>query len=850
MTTISEQRISELLDAAVTGPLSDSDVLQLSETGNTTALMQVAAQIRDRGHQNVVSYSRKVFIPLTHLCRDVCHYCTFAQVPRKLKAPYLTPEEVLKIAADGSKAGCKEALFTLGDRPELRYKAARDGLKELKQDSTLSYLHDMAELVFAETGMQPHLNPGLMSATELAELRKVSVSMGIMLESASPRLLEKGMPHHGSPDKDPALRLETIRLAGEAKIPFTSGILIGIGETRRERIESLIALRAANVDHGHIQEIIIQNFRAKAETLMANAPEPDLNELLWTLALARITFGPKMNIQAPPNLSPGVLEQIVGAGINDWGGVSPVTPDFVNPEAPWPHLSHLTNETAKAGKLLIERLAIYPDYAMDVETWLDPAMQPIVRRAIDGDGFARTENWSAGAVGDPPEADLARVTKIPQRRVSEDLGSILEKAKSGTELSENEIVRLFKARGDDLTYVCQAADDVRKTLAGDEVTYCVNRNINYTNVCYFKCQFCAFSKGKMSENLRGRPYDLDPEEIMRRTKEAYERGATEVCLQGGIHPEYDGNTYIDICHSIKQVIPEMHIHAFSPLEVWQGAHTLGISLAEFLGKLKDAGLGTLPGTAAEILDDEVRATLCPDKLNSEQWLEVMETAHGQGFNTTATIMYGHIEKYEHIARHLLKIRRLQAKTNGFTEFVILPFIHMEAPMYLKGNARQGPTFREAILIHAISRLVLNPLFRNIQASWTKLGHAGVVACLNAGVNDIGGTLMNETITRAAGASHGQETSPEEMERMILSAGRTPRQRATDYGEVSELQQQRGRGAKTLLEPEYTSAKKYERKKPGTKKKDLYRPGLESTDKMPDSSNDDQSEDKISSADII
>ncbi|MDA7726765.1 5-amino-6-(D-ribitylamino)uracil--L-tyrosine 4-hydroxyphenyl transferase CofH [Pseudomonadales bacterium] len=855
MTASNEHLITELLDAALLEPLSDSEILALSDTNDTEALMNVAARIRDHGHQNVVSYSRKVFIPLTHLCRDVCHYCTFAQVPRKVKAPYLTPEEVLKIASDGARAGCKEALFTLGDRPEMRYKAAREGLKELKQDSTLSYLHDMAELVFAETGMQPHLNPGLMDATELAMLRKVSVSMGIMLESASPRLLEKGMPHYGSPDKDPALRLETIRLAGEAKIPFTSGILIGIGETRRERIESLLTLRAANVDNGHIQEIIVQNFRAKPETLMANAPEPDLNELLWTLALARITFGPKMNIQAPPNLSPGVLPQIVDAGINDWGGVSPVTPDFVNPEAPWPHLANLAAETANAGKLLIERLAIYPDYAVDAETWLDPDMQPLIRRAIDGEGFARadtftSETWSAGAVGDPPEADLARVTKIPQRRVSVDLGEILEKAKSGTELAEHEIVRLFKARGDDLSYVCQAADDVRKKLAGDEVTFCVNRNINYTNVCYFKCQFCAFSKGKMSENLRGRPYDLDPEEIMRRTKEAFERGATEVCLQGGIHPEYDGNTYIDICHSIKQVIPEMHIHAFSPLEVWQGAHTLGLGLSEYLGQLKEAGLGTLPGTAAEILDDEVRATLCPDKLNSAQWLEVMEAAHGQGFNTTATIMYGHIEKYEHVARHLLKVRRLQEKTNGFTEFVILPFIHMEAPIYLKGNARQGPTFREALLIHAVSRLVLNPVFRNIQASWTKLGHAGVTACLKAGVNDIGGTLMNETITRAAGASHGQETSPEEMERMIVAAGRTPRQRTTDYGEVSELQKQRGRGAKTLLEPEYTSAKKYDRKKSGGKKKDLYRPGLESNGELSNSSNDDQGEDKLSSADII
>jgi FO synthase len=805
--------------------LDDEEVLSLAGFDDTRSLMSVAGAIRDAGHQNTVSYSRKVFIPLTHLCRDVCHYCTFAQVPRKLKAPYLTPDEVLKIAQDGAKAGCKEALFTLGDKPELRYKAARDGLKELKQDSTLSYLRDMAQLVLDETGLFPHLNPGLMDADEMAEMRKVSISMGIMLESASDRLTEKGMPHYGSPDKVPARRLETLRLAGEAKVPFTSGLLIGIGETRYERIESLLALRDANEPHGHIQEIIIQNFRAKAETLMVNAPEPDMNELLWTISLARIIFGAGMNIQAPPNLSPGIFEQIVDAGINDWGGVSPVTPDFVNPEAPWPHLTDLADKTAGAGKLLIERLALYPEYANDLPQWVDPSVEPLVLQAIDGSGFARTENWAAGAVDAPPEIDLARVTAIAKQGPSADLANILAKAKSGEGLSEDDIVRLFKARGNDYTAVCQAADEMRKQVAGDEVTYCVNRNINYTNVCYFKCQFCAFSKGKMSENLRGKPYDLSHEEIMRRTKEAWDRGASEVCLQGGIHPEYTGQTYIDICRSIKQVNPDMHIHAFSPLEVWQGAKTLGIPVSEFLGQLKEAGLGTLPGTAAEILDDEVRATLCPDKINTAQWLEVMEAAHGQGFNTTATIMYGHVEQYKHVARHLLRIRDLQEKTGGFTEFVILPFIHMESPIYLKGHARKGPTFREAILIHAISRLVLHPLFKNIQASWTKLGHEGVRACLQAGVNDLGGTLMNETITRAAGAAHGQETSPEEMEEIIRSIGRTPRQRSTTYGEVTELQRQKSFGAVVMVEPIYTSAKKYERKQ-SRKKQELVRNELE------------------------
>jgi FO synthase len=843
MKNLDTSTLKTLLVGAESEPLNDDEILTLARSDDTRALMSVAAGLRDAGHQNAVSYSRKVFIPLTHLCRDVCHYCTFAQVPRKLKAPYLSPEQVLKIAQDGAEAGCKEALFTLGDKPELRYKAARDGLKELGQESTLSYLKDMAEMVFNETGLFPHLNPGLMTADEFQELRKVSISMGIMLESASMRLTEKGMPHHGSPDKIPERRFETIRLAGEAGVPFTSGILIGIGETRIERIESLLALRDANKAYGHIQEIIIQNFRAKPDTLMANAPEPDLNELLWTIALARIIFGAGMNIQAPPNLSPGVFEQIVDSGINDWGGVSPVTPDFVNPEAPWPHLTHLASETANAGKYLVERLAIYPEYAMDLDRWVDPGIKPLVLQAIDGQGFARAESWSAGETPNPPEGDLARVTSLPKSPASTDLKAILEKASAGDTLAEEEIVRLFKARGDDYTHVCHAADELRKKMAGDEVTYCVNRNINYTNVCYFKCQFCAFSKGKMSENLRGKPYVLSHEEVMRRTMEARDRGASEVCLQGGIHPEYTGQTYIDICHSIKQVVPDMHIHAFSPLEVWQGAHTLGIEISDYLGQLKEAGLGTLPGTAAEILDDEVRQTLCPDKINTAQWFEVMEAAHGQGFNTTATIMYGHIEQYKHVARHLLRVRALQAKTGGFTEFVILPFIHMEAPIYLKGGARKGPTFREAVLIHAISRLVLHPHFKNIQASWTKLGHDGVRACLTAGVNDLGGTLMNETITRAAGASHGQETSPEEMEQIIRSINRVPRQRSTTYGEVSKTQYQKSFGAVELKDPEYTSAKNYERKKSGaetkSQKKELYRPGL-----------DTDNEQKLTGADII
>jgi FO synthase len=794
--------------------------LALADEQDTAALAEIAAAVRDRGFGNGVTYSRKVFIPLTHLCRDVCHYCTFAQVPRKLKAPYLTVDEVLDIARRGAELGCKEALFTLGEKPELRYRAAREALAEMGFDSTLDYLHHVAGRVLEETGLLPHLNPGTMTAEELLRLRPVSPSMGIMLESLSDRLGEKGMPHHGSPDKVPAVRLATLERAGEARIPFTTGILIGIGETRRERVESLLAIRDVHQRHGHIQEIIVQNFRAKPETKMAHAPEPDLNELLWTIAVARIVFGSRMSVQAPPNLSPGVLPRIVAAGIDDWGGVSPLTPDFVNPEAPWPHLDELARETAAAGKYLHERLTVYPRFARDCDTWVDAGLHERILELVDAEGVARTDPWCPGAEVDPPEDVLAAIKRIPPA-VSPDLADILTRAAAGDDLAEAEVVRLFAARGDDFSAVVQAADRVRAAVNGDTVSFVVNRNINYTNICYFKCQFCAFSKGKLSENLRGRPYDLADEEIQRRTQEAWARGATEVCMQGGIHPEYTGEKYVEIVHAVKNAVPDMHVHAFSPLEVWQGAATLGLDLDTYLGRLKEAGLGTLPGTAAEILDDEVRNVICADKITTEQWLSVMEAAHRAGFRTTATIMYGHVERPEHWARHLLRIRDLQKRTGGFTEFVPLPFIHMEAPMYLKGKARKGPTFREAVLMHAVARLALHPHIGNIQASWVKLGHAGVKACLNAGCNDLGGTLMNESISRAAGTRHGQETSPQLMLEMIAYAGRQPRQRTTLYEDAPPERIEAGLAAGELSDIVNTPARKYERKRQGP----LLRPGL-------------------------
>ncbi len=807
-------QIQNILDNALVGKLpSNDEALALADFEDTRALADVAQTLRDRGFRNTITYSKKVFIPLTHLCRDVCHYCTFAQVPRKLKAPYMTIDEVLEVARHGEAMGCKEALFTLGEKPELRYKAAREALAEMGYESTTAYLMAAAEAVFKETGLLPHLNPGNLSPEELAELRAVSPSMGIMLESASERLCEKGMPHYGSPDKIPSVRLETLENAGIARVPFTTGILIGIGETRLERIESLLAIRAIHQRHGHIQEIIVQNFRAKPDTQMVNAPEPDLNELLWTIAVARILFGEDMSIQAPPNLSPGVLPQIVHAGINDWGGVSPVTPDFVNPEAPWPHLEDLTRETAAAGKFLTERLTVYPAYARDVERWTHEDLHERVLEMIDAEGFPRIDEWCPGDPDTPPPADIMTAIMDEPRHVSADIREIVDRARAQEPLDEADIVRLFQARGDDLTAVTRAADQLRRKTCGDTVSYVVNRNINYTNICYFKCQFCAFSKGKLAENLRGRPYDLSDEEIARRTTEAWDRGATEVCMQGGIHPEYTGDTYVNILRTVKGAVPDMHIHAFSPLEVWQGAATLDMPLPEYLAMLKEAGLGTLPGTAAEILDDEVRAVICPDKINSAQWLEVMEAAHGVGFRTTATIMYGHVEGHEHWARHLIRVRDLQARTGGFTEFVPLPFVHMEAPMYLKGKARKGPTFREAILMHSVARLVFNGLIDNIQASWVKMGHEGVKACLNAGCNDLGGTLMNESISRAAGTLHGQETTSDEMRKIIRTLNRSPQQRSTLYGSVSAEREKAGLEAGDLLEIINTPARKYERKRP-------------------------------------
>jgi FO synthase len=795
-----------------------------------------ARRLREAGHGALITYSPKVFIPLTKLCRDVCHYCTFARPPRRGEPAYMSEDEVLAVARAGVAAGCHEALFTLGDKPELRYRAAREELAALGCETTLEYVARCARLVLDETGLLPHANPGVLTREDAQALRTVCVSQGLMLETSAERLSARGGPHFGSPDKLPARRLATIAVAGEARVPFTTGILIGIGETRVERLEALAAIRELGDRYGHVQEVIVQNFRAKAGTRMADAEEPTLEELLWTAAAARVVLGARWNIQAPPNLSYADFPRLLDAGINDWGGISPVTVDHVNPEAPWPEVELLRRATEDRGLRLAARLAVYPEY-LDEPGWLDPGVLPFALRRANAEGLAREDTWAAGAAserlplsldGTPdllPDAIVstrsATVGNGSAPKSTPPVATALAKSREELPLDEDDVVALLTARGPDARAVANAADELRREVNGDTVTYVVTRNVNYTNVCYFRCGFCAFSKGRLAANLRGRPYLVPLDEIARRASEAWERGAVEICLQGGIHPGFTGDFYVDVCRAVKDAVPDLHVHAFSALEVWQGAATLDTDLRDYLGRLRAAGLASLPGTAAEILDDEVRVEICPDKVTTEQWLHVHDTAHRAGLRSTTTIMFGHVDRPRHCARHLLRLREQQRVTGGFTELVPLPFVHMEAPIYLKGRARPGPTLREAILMHSAARLALHPWITNVQASWVKLGVDGAQSALRAGANDLGGTLMNESISRAAGAAHGQELAPEGMEAAIRAIGRSPRQRTTLYGEAPAEQRERSFGAPPLAEPRTPSVNDAHLRRPPR----LVRPGL-------------------------
>ncbi len=733
------------------------------------ALEEMAALAFDRARAvrgNVVTYSPKVFIPLTHLCRDRCGYCTFAQAPARVSAPYMSLDEVMEIAQAGRAAGVTEALFTLGERPELRYDEAARWLAARGYRSTVDYVANAAQMVLESTGLLPHVNAGALYDFELRQLRAVSASQGMMLESLA------DLPAHRlSPDKEPERRLATLEAAGELAIPFTTGLLVGIGETREERLATLEAIAASHARHGHVQEVIIQNFLPKARTAMASAPPAPPEEFFWTIAAARLILPDDIHLQAPPNLSDEPA-RLLAYGIDDFGGISPVTRDHVNPERAWPAVEVLERECDELGFVLVPRLTVYPEHVR-AAGFLDDAVRPHVLAQSDATDLARHDEWHSGGELAPPASPRNRSTSRP-------VTEILDRYEPGYAFSHAELVTLFGARGGDVNALVERADQLRRDRVGDPVTFVFNRNINYTNVCTFKCRFCAYSKGPLSLNLRGDPYLMTLEEITDKVREAYELGATEVCLQGGIHPNFDGEYYVDVVAAVKAGAPSIHVHAFSALEVFEGARRSGQDLVGYLTRLKAAGLRTLPGTAAEILDDPVRAILCPDKLSSQQWLEVHRAAHSVGLNSNVTIMFGAVEGPASWATHLIRTRELQAETGGFTEFVPLPFVHMATPLFLRGRARKGPTFREAVLMHAVARLHYATLIDNIQVSWVKMGVEGSRRILQAGANDVGGTLMEENISRAAGAQHGQAMDVSMLEDLVAPLGRPLVQRTTLY----------------------------------------------------------------------
>ncbi len=813
------------------------------------ALLQLASGLRDRGladagRPGVITYSRKVFIPLTRLCRDRCHYCTFAAAPGDLPAPFLSPDDVLAIAHAGAAEECKEALFTLGDRPEERWPQARAWLDEAGYASTLDYVRAMAILVLEETGLLPHLNPGVMTWDELLRLKPVAPSMGLMLETTSDRLWsEPGSPHYGSPDKEPAVRLRVLENAGRLSVPFTTGVLVGIGETLVERADSLLAIRSADRAHGHVQEVIVQNFRAKPRTAMAGVEDAGADDFLATVATARVLLGPSARLQVPPNLSePDALPRLLAAGVDDWGGVSPLTPDHVNPERPWPHLQVLADLSAAAGFVLRERLTVHPTYARRGERWVDPRVQPHVDALADDDGLAREGVRPKGLPWQEPDqlGDLGRVdlhvavdaegrrsavrsdvedafgswtvvaaaaNSQPPNRIAADVRDALRVAETEPAallLPQNErlAIAILSAGGADLDAVAQVADDLRRDVVGDEVTYVVNRNINFTNICYTGCRFCAFAQRRSDADA----YSLSIDEVVMRATEAWELGATEVCLQGGIDPQIPASHYLDLVRAIKAALPEIHVHAFSPMEVATGAAHAGTSIQAFLAALKEAGLGSLPGTAAEILDDDVRWVLTKGKLPTATWIQVVESAHQLGLPTSSTMMFGHVDRPDHWLTHLRVLAAVQDNAQergraGFTEFVPLPYVHQSAPLYLAGIGRAGPTADETRAVHAAARLLLHGRIDHIQVSWVKLGAAGVQTMLGSGVDDLGGTLMEETISRMAGSAHGSATAVSELVAWAAEVGRPARQRTTTYGPVAKERSERStRTGGVLPEP--------------------------------------------------
>ncbi|MGW7363714.1 bifunctional FO biosynthesis protein CofGH [Streptomyces sp. NPDC054841] len=815
--------------------VTEAAVLLQARGADLDDLCASAARVRDAGLEaagrgGVITYSKSVFIPLTRLCRDKCHYCTFATVPGKLRRAghgmFMSPDEVLDIARRGAELGCKEALITLGDKPEDRWPEAREWLEAEGYDDTIAYVRAMAIRILEETGLLPHLNPGVMTWTDFQRLKPVAPSMGMMLETTATRLWsEPGGPHHGSPDKEPAVRLRVLEDAGRSSVPFTSGLLIGIGETYEERAESLFALRRVSRAYHGIQELIIQNFRAKPDTAMRGMPDAELDDLVATVAVARHIMGPSGCLQAPPNLVDDEYGRLIAAGIDDWGGVSPLTIDHVNPERPWPQIDALAEKSAAAGFELRERLCVYPEFVQRGEPWMDPRLLPHVRALADPEtGLADEDALVQGRPWQEPEeaftaagrTDLHRTIDtdgrtsdrrddfdevygdwealreaaapgmVPQRIDTDVRQALATAADDPTGLTDDEALALLHADGPALDALTRIADDVRRSVVGDDVTYIVTRNINFTNVCYTGCRFCAFAQRRTDADA----YTLSLDQVADRAQQAWDVGAVEVCMQGGIHPDLPGTAYFDIARAVKQRVPGMHVHAFSPMEVVNGATRTGMSIREWLTAAKEAGLDSIPGTAAEILDDEVRWVLTKGKLPTATWIEVISTAHELGIRSSSTMMYGHVDQPRHWLGHFRTLARIQqaaleAGRQGFTEFVTLPFIHTNAPVYLAGIARPGPTTRDNRAVTAMARLLLHPHIPNIQTSWVKLGADGAAEMLRSGANDLGGTLMEETISRMAGSSYGSYRSIQDLVAIAEAAGRPAKPRTTLYGEVPE-----------------------------------------------------------------
>ncbi|MBZ6476821.1 bifunctional FO biosynthesis protein CofGH [Streptomyces griseocarneus] len=813
--------------------VTEAAVLLQARGDDLVDLCASAARVRDAGLEaagrpGVITYSKSVFIPLTRLCRDKCHYCTFATVPGKLRRAghgmFMSPDEVLAIARRGAELGCKEALITLGDKPEDRWPEAREWLEAEGYDDTIAYVRAMAIRILEETGLLPHLNPGVMSWTDFQRLKPVSPSMGMMLETTATRLWsEPGGPHYGSPDKEPAVRLRVLEDAGRSSVPFTSGLLIGIGETYEERADSLFALRRVSRAYHGIQELIMQNFRAKPDTAMRGMPDAEMDELVATVAVARHIMGPSACLQAPPNLVDDEYARLIGAGIDDWGGVSPLTPDHVNPERPWPQIEELAERSAAAGFELKERLAVYPEFVQRGEPWLDPRLLPHVRALADPEtGLARPDAVVEGHPWQEPEevfvpsgrTDLHRAIDtegrtadrrddfdevygdwealreaaapgmVPERIDADVREALAQAADDPTRLTDAQALALLHADGPALDALCGIADDLRRATVGDDVTYIVTRNINFTNVCYTGCRFCAFAQRRTDADA----YTLSLSQVADRAQQAWDVGAVEVCMQGGIHPDLPGTAYFDIARAVKERVPGMHVHAFSPMEIVNGATRTGLSLREWLTAAKEAGLDTIPGTAAEILDDEVRWVLTKGKLPTATWIEVVKTAHELGIRSSSTMMYGHVDQPRHWLGHFRTLVEIQKETGGFTEFVTLPFIHTNAPVYLAGIARPGPTHRDNRAVVAMARVLLHPHITNIQTSWVKLGAEGAAEMLRSGANDLGGTLMEETISRMAGSSYGSYRSIHDLVAIAEAAGRPARPRTTLYGTVSQERQ--------------------------------------------------------------